>query len=353
LAIDTASGNVKATILVGGYPHGVAVSPDGKKVYVAKNDDLDKGNVSVINTTTNKVITNIPVGNMPYWIVFTPDGTTAYVTNTADNTVSVIDVASNNVIATVPVGPYPEGIAVIPAIQIPALNITKSATTNNPSDPTTYNTAGQQITYTYNVTNTGKVAITGPINVSDNITGTIKIPNSSSLPVGASVNTTATYVVTQQDVDNGSVTNSAFATGSFNNNAVLSNNISVTVPAIQNPALKMEKEVDPKVYFAVGDVLDYDFTVTNTGNVDIAGPITVKDDMFGSSQINSNGLAPGQSITKGASYTVSPEDINNGFVVNSAFATGSFNNQKVTSNSDTAKAKFCGTYRESIFKLKK
>ncbi len=337
--IDTATKMVVNTIPVGVTPFGVAVSPDGSTVYVA---NVNSNNVSVINTTTNKVITNIPVGNKPYRIVFTPDGTTAYVTNTYTNNVSVIDVASNNVIETIPVGKYPEGIAVIPAIQIPALNITKSATTNNPSDPTTYNIAGQQITYTYNVTNTGKVAITGPINVLDNITGTINIPNSSSLPVGASVNTTATYVVTQQDVDNGSVTNLANATGLLNNQPVLSNNTSVTIQAIQNPALKIDKDVDPKTYFAVGDLIDYSYTVTNKGNVDIAGPITVKDSMFGSAKISSSGLAPGQSITKGNSYLITPYDIDTGFVINSAFATGSFNNQKVTSNSDTAKAKFFG-----------
>ena len=340
--IDTASGNVKATISVGDYLHGVAVSPDGKKVYVAKNNDLDKGNVSVINTTTNEVITNISVGKLPCWIVFTPDGTTAYVTNSNSNTVSVIDVAKDIVIATVPVGSYPEGIAVIPAIQIPALNITKSATTNNPSDPTTYNTAGQQITYTYNVTNTGKVAITGPINVSDNITGTTNIPNSSSLPVDASVKATATYVVTQQDVDNGSVTNLAYATGSYKEQFVLSNNTSVMVPAIQNPALKIDKDVDPKTYFAVGDLIDYSYTVTNKGNVDIAGPITVKDSMFGSAKISSSGLASGQSITKGNSYLITPYDIDTGFVINSAFAKGSFKDKEVTSNTDKAIAKFFG-----------
>ncbi len=64
-----------------------------------------------------------------------------------------------------------------------------------------------------------------------------------------------------------------------------------------HPSLKIENSVDPKIYFAAGDLLDYDYTVTNAGDVDIAGPITVKDNLFGSKQISPNGLSPGKSVT--------------------------------------------------------
>ena len=340
--INTTSNNV--TILEGFFwdPFGLAVTPDGTKVYVT---EIGRNNVAVIDTDTNKVVTNVTVGVQPKGVAVTPDGTRIYVANNDNNTVSVIDTATNTVTATVNVGDQPVAFGLFIGPGNPALNITKSATTNNPSDPTKYNSPGQTITYTYNVTNTGNTYITELITVRDN-----KIPGGQItigtigdvLAPGKSVPGTATYVVTQQDVDNGSVTNLANATGSYNEQSVLSNNTSVTVPAIQNPALKTEKEVDPKTYFAVGDLIDYSYTVTNKGNVDIAGPITVKDSMLGSAKISSSGLAPGQSITKGNSYLITPYDIDTGFVINSAFATGSFNNQKVTSNSDTAKAKFFG-----------
>jgi hypothetical protein len=109
-----------------------------------------------------------------------------------------------------------------------------------------------------------------------------------------------------------------------------------------HPSLMIDNSVDPKTYFAVGDLLDYDYTVTNTGNVDITGPITVKDDMFGSKKISYNGLAPGQSVTGKASHLVTPSDIYAGFKSNSAYATGSFANKEVTSNSDTATTRFFG-----------
>ena len=109
-----------------------------------------------------------------------------------------------------------------------------------------------------------------------------------------------------------------------------------------HPSLKIENSVDPKTYFAVGDLLDYDYTVTNTGDVDIAGPITVKDNLFGSKQISPNGLAPGQSVTGTASHLVTPPDIYAGFKSNSAYVTGSFANKEVTSDSDTATSRFFG-----------
>jgi YVTN family beta-propeller protein len=44
-------------------PFGVAVTPDGRKVYIA-NQDTD-GTVSVIGTATNTVTARIPVGSVP------------------------------------------------------------------------------------------------------------------------------------------------------------------------------------------------------------------------------------------------------------------------------------------------
>src|SRR5215470_5486086 len=59
--------------------------------------------VSVIDTATNTVVATVPVGRFPFGVAITPDGTHAYVTNNASRTVSVIDTATNTVVATVPV----------------------------------------------------------------------------------------------------------------------------------------------------------------------------------------------------------------------------------------------------------
>jgi DNA-binding beta-propeller fold protein YncE len=43
----------------------------------------------VIDTATNTVIATAPVGTGPQGVAVTPDGSKVYVTNTGDNTVSV------------------------------------------------------------------------------------------------------------------------------------------------------------------------------------------------------------------------------------------------------------------------
>ena len=93
--IDTTTEVVSATILVGtNAPYGVAVTPDGRKVYVANGLGAS---VSVIDTATNTVIGSpITVGNSPYGVAVTPDGSQVYVANNTDDTVSVIDTAFNS-----------------------------------------------------------------------------------------------------------------------------------------------------------------------------------------------------------------------------------------------------------------
>jgi len=62
-------------------------------------------NVTVIDTTTNKVVTTIDVGLAPSGVAVTPDGSKVYVANEAvKGTVSVIDTATNAVSVTVAVG---------------------------------------------------------------------------------------------------------------------------------------------------------------------------------------------------------------------------------------------------------
>ncbi len=108
--IDTATNKVTANVSVGKYPHGVAVTPDEKWVYVA-NHNTPIGTVSVINTTTNNVTDTIIVGNKPCGVAVNRDGTKVYVTNSGSNTTSVIDTATNKVMnQTISVGTRPSGI---------------------------------------------------------------------------------------------------------------------------------------------------------------------------------------------------------------------------------------------------
>jgi YVTN family beta-propeller protein len=101
-----------ANIPVGDSPTGIAVSPNGSKVYVTNGGILLTGNtVSVINTASNSLSATIAVGNSPYGIIVSPDGSKVYVTNTLDGTVSVIRTATDSILTTIPGFGEPEGLS--------------------------------------------------------------------------------------------------------------------------------------------------------------------------------------------------------------------------------------------------
>ncbi len=101
-----------ATVAVGSFPLGVAITPDGTHAYVANAND---NTVSAIATASNTVVATIPVGNFPTGVAVTPDGTHAYVTNQTSGTVSVIDTATNTVeAATIGVGFIPFAVGIVP-----------------------------------------------------------------------------------------------------------------------------------------------------------------------------------------------------------------------------------------------
>ncbi len=76
-AYDPTTNAVVATIPVGSFPFGVAVSPDGSQVGVTNNGKQQR--VRWIDTLTNTVTATIPVGSMPDAIALSPDGSRAYV----------------------------------------------------------------------------------------------------------------------------------------------------------------------------------------------------------------------------------------------------------------------------------
>ena len=383
--INTTNNNVYVSVAVGNGIHWVAITPDGAKVYVANWNYGISGNVSIIDTVTNKVITNVTVGSAPFGVAVTHDGKSicgkpaqqqclsnqhhkqcyittvpvgywptgvaityddakVYVANQGSDNESVIDIATNKVTTNVSVGNEPGAFGQFIVSGKPAMNITKSAITNNPADPTTYNAVGQQITYTYTVTNTGNVPIIEPITVYDN-----KIPGGSItvgtignlLAQGASVQGSYTYTVTQADIDADSVTNLANATGSYNNQPVLSNNTSVTVSAIQNPTLKIVKSIYPTSYYTVGQTITYIYNVTNSGNVDISAPITVSDNKFSTVPIQSSGiLSPGSSVSGTAAYKITDADINTGSVTILAHSIGLFSGETINSPNNIAVVRY-------------
>jgi YVTN family beta-propeller protein len=98
-------------IAVGGGPIGVAVGPDGRRVYVA---DLHSGTLIVISTRTHRVLARVGVGDSANAVAVTPDGAFAVVTDTAADRVAVVATSVLETVARVPVGPRPSGVALDP-----------------------------------------------------------------------------------------------------------------------------------------------------------------------------------------------------------------------------------------------
>jgi len=108
--------DVIATIPVGHMPYGVAVAPDGSKVYVTNEGS---GSVSVIATNSNTVTSTIPLRislQHPRGVAVTPDGSKIFVADGNLGIVSIIDAATNTESFTIglPFGDSPEGVAVTP-----------------------------------------------------------------------------------------------------------------------------------------------------------------------------------------------------------------------------------------------
>ncbi|WP_404502946.1 hypothetical protein [Arthrobacter sp. GAS37] len=105
--------------------------------------------------------------------------------------------------------------------------------------------------------------------------------------------------------------------------------ISFTIPDVPAPAVSLAKSVAETALTGAGQVLNYSFLVTNTGNVTLA-PVTVSETAFSgtgtapviSCPAGAASLAPGASVTCVATYTVTQADTNSGSVTNTAVATG-------------------------------
>ena len=79
-------------------PNGLAVSPDGSRVYVAENFT---NRLAVLDANAMTEIASVPVGAGPMVVDLTPDGSRAYVVNTGDSSLTLVDTATDTVIGTV------------------------------------------------------------------------------------------------------------------------------------------------------------------------------------------------------------------------------------------------------------
>jgi len=202
----------------------------------------------------------------------------------------------------------------------PALTLSKSATV--PS----YKAAGDEIGYRYEIKNTGNVTLTG-ITVSD-APVTVSCPATSLAP-GAALTCAGQYPVTAADLDRGSVATTATATSQQTQPVTAT----VTVAAVQSPALTLSKTATVPLYQAAGDEIGYRYEIKNTGNVTLTG-ITLSDAPVTVS-CPATSLAPGAVLSCTGQYPVTAADLDRGSVATPATAT-SQQTQPVTATATVA-----------------
>ncbi|MBK9335063.1 MAG: DUF11 domain-containing protein [Lewinellaceae bacterium] len=213
--------------------------------------------------------------------------------------------------------------------------------------PNNFLDVGDVINYTVTVTNTGNVTVNN-IAMTDVLTGGLScIPAEPiTLAPGQSATCTASYMVTQSDINAGFVLNTATATGQDPNGDPVTDTSDdpddptdtdpdmdgnpddpTNTPLPQLPKLLVSKtdalDLGNDGLLNAGDMINYTITVTNAGNMPVSG-INLSDPNAdpGSITCPLTDLAPGQSMVCSATHTITSTDIDNGFVLNTATATG-------------------------------
>jgi uncharacterized repeat protein (TIGR01451 family) len=190
--------------------------------------------------------------------------------------------------------------------------------------------AGERISYVFAITNNGPVTLTNVV-LADIVGGvTITGEAIETLAPGATDSTTYSgiYVLTQSDVDSGSFTNTAIVTGTPPVGSPVSASATDLQNTLSKPSISVDKVgvldmtvVAPNTRVDAGDKIDYIFTVTNTGNVDLTG-VVLSDNRFTVSGNSIGSLAIGASRVLTYSYTLTQADVNAGTYNNTATVTG-------------------------------
>ena len=250
----------------------------------------------------------------------------------------------------------------------PSIKGTKTAVITGGTSATE---VGDVVTYTIHVTNTGDLNLTDVGIQSDTLTRldtaatavtsfgasafhTTGNALTTSLAPAASADFTATYTITQADIDAGGLSNTATVQGTSATGDVTDvtddgddtdGNIAddatqspVTVaPQITGVKTSVLTDTDASGTLSAGDTLTYTVTATNTGNVtpsDVAvdtdtltqADATASANALSSFVIATNGvttLAPDASVSFTATYLVAQADIDAGGLSNTATAIGS------------------------------
>ncbi|GLW69536.1 hypothetical protein Kpho02_18350 [Kitasatospora phosalacinea] len=216
------------------------------------------------------------------------------------------------------------------------LDLVKQVDRSGPPLPAVI-TAGTVVPYQYVVTNAGAVEV-GSLSVVDDRLAPVDCPATTLPPApepGSTVVCTGSYTVTAADVAAGRVVNTATATAvPAIGDRVRAEPSTVTVPLVS--AMTLDKQAVTPAPHTVGQVVDYTFTVTDTGGSALS-TVVVQDPGITDLSCPTAVLEPGGSLVCTGSHTVTEADLAAGSFRNTATAAArSPIGQTVTAEPSTA-----------------
>ena len=220
-------------------------------------------------------------------------------------------------------------------VSIPGIELTKTASLAS-------YVLGDTITYTFSARNSGAITLSD-VSVSDPLPGLSAVSWQSNsngsaqgtLLPGETATFTATLTVTQEQVDAGSIQNTASVTGSPPSGPAVVDDASVTVAVDQKREIALVKKGSVQ-----GDQVTFTYVATITGNITLfnvsvieersnfsgTGALPAPAYKSGGANLDEdpadarNDLVPGESVTWTASYTMTKADIAAGVLINQAEA---------------------------------
>ena len=115
---DQPGGYGAAEVRLNTPSHGIAVSPDGKSLWIGSTvaNAVFRYSLPDLRLAGHCSLPNVyppnhkPTGSVPEWLTFTPDSRLLYVSNSGARSVSVIDTSTLKLDAVIPVGEVPKRI---------------------------------------------------------------------------------------------------------------------------------------------------------------------------------------------------------------------------------------------------
>ena len=255
---------------------------------------------------------------------------------TTDYTVTQADVDSGEITNTATahgtastgaIESLPDSATVPTQKQAPQITVSKTAA---PAGGGALAQLGDTVNYSFLVTNTGNVTLHN-VGITDSKVATVTCPETTLAPQ-AQTTCSATYTVTQADVDAGEVVNTATSHGTPPGGATPIDSepddavVPTELPAPQIAVVKhaqLTADANGNALANPGDQITYTFTVTNPGNVTLHD-VSVTDPKAGATTCAATTLAPQASTTCTATepYSVTQADVDHGSVDNTATAHG-------------------------------